>query len=273
MSQDLVTDTWESGDPYDRYMGRWSRCVASLFLTWLGIPPGRRWLDVGCGTGALCAAILDECSPSSVSGVEPSAGFLKTAQNNLAGRAILVQGTAAAIPLGDRTADVVVSGLVLNFVPDVRVALSEMARVLASGGTLAGYVWDYSDRMQFLRYFWDAAAELDPGAAKLHEGARFPLCRPQALLAVLRNSGLRAPEVAPIDVATAFPTFDAYWSPFLGGQGPAPAYVMSLDESAQTRLRDRLQETLPSAPDGSVPLVARAWAFRASSAQRRTRHE
>ena len=266
MPQGPVSDTWESGNPYERYMGRWSRRVALRFLSWLSIPPERRWVDVGCGTGAVCAAILEICSPSSVTGVEPSEGFLKTAQNNLAGRASLVQGTAATIPLADRTADVVVSGLVLNFVPDVHVALTEMARVLGSGGTLAGYVWDYSDKMEPLCYFWDAAVELDPDSAKLHEGARFPLCRAQALLTALHSAGLREPEVAPIDIPTEFPTFDDYWSPFLGGQGPAPAYVMSLNEGARARLRDRLRENLPIAPDGSVPLLARAWAFRASNA-------
>ena len=67
-----VSDTWERGSPYEQYVGRWSRRVAPLFLSWLGIPPGRRWLDVGCGTGALCAAIADRCFAASVAGVEPS---------------------------------------------------------------------------------------------------------------------------------------------------------------------------------------------------------
>jgi SAM-dependent methyltransferase len=266
MPQGPISDTWESGSPYEQYVGRWSRRVAPLFLSWLQIPPERRWVDVGSGTGALCAAILDGCSPSAVTGVEPSEGFLKAAHPNLSSRATLTQGTAATIPLGDRTADVVVCGLVLNFVPDVGAALAEMARVLKSGGTLGGYVWDYSDRMELIRHFWDAAAELDPDSAKLDEGVRFPLCKPEALLATLRDAGLRSPEVTAIDVPTEFPTFDAYWSPFLGGQGPAPAYAMSLDQTARTRLRDRLRERLPIAPDGSVALVARAWAFRASSA-------
>jgi hypothetical protein len=120
--------------------------------------------------------------------------------------------------------------------------------------------------MELVRRFWDTAVELDPDAAKLHEGTRFPLCRPEALLSVLHEAGLHAPEVAPIDLPTEFPTFDDYWSPFLGGQGPAPAYAMSLDEGSRARLRDRLQERLPRAPDGSVSLTARAWAFRATTA-------
>ena len=129
MDDKRVSDTWERGSPYERYVGRWSRQVAPLFLSWLSVPAGRRWLDVGCGTGALCAAIADRCSPLSVTGVEPSEGFLKTAMENLAGQATLHQGSATAIPLGDGSVDVVVSGLVLNFVPDQPAALLEMARV------------------------------------------------------------------------------------------------------------------------------------------------
>jgi len=267
MDHRQVSDTWERGSPYERYVGRWSRRVAPLFLSWLNIPAGRRWLDVGCGTGALCAAIVDRCFPASTAGVEPSEGFLKTAKENLADRVVLHQGSATAMPLDDASVDVVVSGLVLNFVPDQRAALLEMARVAASGGTIAAYVWDYAGKMELMRYFWDAAVELDPDAAKLDEGVRFPLCSPQALEELFATTGLGEIEVEPIDVPTPFANFDDYWQPFLGGQGPAPAYAMSLDETSRTRLRDRIREGLPFAADGSISLTARAWAARASVAK------
>ncbi len=261
-----VSDTWERGSLYERYVGRWSRRVAPPFLSWLGIPAGRKWLDVGCGTGALCAAIVDSCSPSSVAGVEPSEGFLKTAKENLADRAVLHQGSATAIPLGDGAVDVVVSGLVLNFVPDQRAALAEMARVTGKGGTVAAYVWDYAGKMELMRYFWNAAVELDPDAAKLDEGLRFPLCRPEALEKLFAGAGLKGIEVKPIDIRTPFTNFDDYWQPFLGGQGPAPAYAMSLDETARARLRDRIRERVPLEANGSISLTARAWATRATVA-------
>ncbi len=263
MSSKHVSDTWERGSPYEQYVGRWSRRVAPLFLAWLDIPAGRRWLDVGCGTGALCAAILDRCSPTSVAGVEPSEGFLSTAKENLAGRAQLHPGSATAIPLGDASVDVVVSGLVLNFVPDQPAAMREMARMTGPGGTIAAYVWDYAGKMELMRVFWDAAAALDPQAAKLDEGVRFPLCRPQALEALFAGAGLKRVEVKPIDIPTPFADFDDYWRPFLGGQGPAPAYTMSLEETARGRLRERIRERLPTAANGSISLTARAWAARA----------
>ena len=266
MDHKHVSDTWERGDPYELYVGRWSRQVAPRFLSWLGIPPGRKWLDVGCGTGALCAAIVDHCSPLSVAGVEPSEGFLKTAKENLAGRAVLHQGSATAIPLDDAAVDVVVSGLVLNFVPDQRAALAEMARVTGNRGTIGAYVWDYAGKMELMRFFWDAAVELNPEAAKIDEGIRFPLCRPEALVELFESAGLSGVEVTAIDIATPFASFEDYWRPFLGGQGPAPAYAMSLDETARARLRDRIRERMPVEADGSISLTARAWATRATVA-------
>ena len=267
MNSKRVSDTWERGSPYELYVGRWSRQVAPSFLSWLGIPAGRRWLDVGCGTGALCAAIVDRCAPASVAGVEPSEGFLKTAKENLAGRAAFHQGSATAIPLGDASVDVVVSGLVLNFVPDPRAALAEMMRVMDKGGTIAAYVWDYAGKMELMRFFWDAAVELDPDAAKMDEGIRFPLCRPEALEKLFTGAGLKDVAVKSIDILTPFRNFDEYWAPFLGGQGPAPAYAMSLNETARARLRDHIRERLPIETDGSISLTARAWAARATVAQ------
>jgi SAM-dependent methyltransferase len=114
------SDAWDRGDAYEQYVGRWSRLVAPRFVSWLGIPAGRRWLDLGCGTGALSAAILDVAAPSAVFGVDPSEGFLETARTRLGGGAEFRRGTAAEIPLADASVDVAVSGLALNFVPPPR---------------------------------------------------------------------------------------------------------------------------------------------------------
>ena len=262
MADATPSGIWSSGHAYDRYVGRWSRRVAPVFLSWLAIPDGRSWLDVGCGTGALSEAIADSRSPTSITGVEPSEGFLETARHALEGRAGLHRGTAAALPLEDSAVDVVVSGLVLNFVPDAVAALLEMARVSKHGGCVAAYVWDYGERMELVRYFWDAALALDPDAASVAESYRFALCNPGALRGAFTAASLRAVEVTAIDIATEFAGFDDFWDPFLGGQGPAPSYLVALDESHRNALRERLLSTLPIASDGSISLVARAWAVR-----------
>jgi SAM-dependent methyltransferase len=267
MEHKPVSDTWERGSPYERYVGRWSRRVAPPFLDWLNIPAGRRWVDVGCGTGALCASILDHCAPASVTGVDPSEGFLKTAKANLGERVALRQGSATALPLGEASADALVSGLVLNFVPNQPGALLEMKRVTGAGGTIAAYVWDYGGKMELMRSFWDAAVALDPQAAALDEGPRFAVCHPEALRELFEAAGLQGVETRSIDVPTRFASFDDYWRPFLGGQGPAPAYAMSLGGAQRSRLRERIRGRLPMQADGSIELTARAWAVRGTVAQ------
>jgi hypothetical protein len=156
--------------------------------------------------------------------------------------------------------DTVVSGLVLNFVPQPSLALSAMIRAVRLGGTVAAYVWDYTGHMQLIRYFWDAAVALDRTITVLDEGRRFPLCHQEPLSQMFRNAQLEKVKVWPIDVDTTFSDFDDYWSPFLGGQGPAPAYTMSLSEEKRVTLREYVRKKLPIAPDGSIHLIARAWA-------------
>jgi SAM-dependent methyltransferase len=255
-------DSWNKGDPYEQYVGRWSQFVADDFLSWLNLPPSLRWLDIGCGTGALTAAISEKCRPAQLIGIDPSEGFLAKARARLEGKATFRVANALEIPLQDAETDVVVSGLVLNFIPDPAVGLAEMRRMAIPGGTIAAYVWDYAGRMELMRHFWDVAVELNHNARALDEGVRFPLCEPKALEKAFRQAGLSDIHVAPIDIATRFRDFNDYWSPFLGGQGPAPSYAMSLDETSRNRLRDRIRERLPTESDGSVPLVARAWAIR-----------
>lgn len=259
----LISDTWERGDPYERYVGRWSRRIAPVFLDWMAVPHGQRWLDLGCGTGALTAAVLDHAAPASVTGVDPSPGFLDTARTNLGGRVTLLQGSATAIPLAAGAVDVLVSALMLNFVADPLPALAEMARVVGPGGTIGAYVWDYQEGMVPIRAFWDAAVACDPAAASLDEGLRFPICRANALDDLFEQAGMTGIDVTAIDIATPFRSFDDYWQPFLGGQGPAPAYAMALDAASRDRLREHIRARLPAQPDGSIALTARAWAVRA----------
>jgi SAM-dependent methyltransferase len=256
-------DVWASGDAYEPFVGRWSRRVAHEFIEWLALPGDSRWLDVGCGTGALTQTILATAAPGEVLGVDPSEGFVAHARRHTQdSNAKFRVGDAQALPVADKYFDVAVSGLVLNFVPDPARAAAEMRRAVRGGGIVAAYVWDYADGMQLLRRFWDAAAALDPAASELDEGRRFPLCRREALRSLLNDVGLEQTEVRAVDVPTIFKNFDDYWSPFLGGQGPAPGYCVSLSDDRRARLRNHLQATLPVASDGTIHLKARAFAVR-----------
>ena len=148
----------------------------------------------------------------------------------------------------------------MNFVSEPEKALAEMRRVTALGGTVALYVWDYAGKMDFLSFFWDVAAELNPKASGFHEGKRFADANADFVTDLFTHAGFAETVIAPIEIETHFHDFDDYWKPFLGGQGPAPTYVTSLDESEKNNLRDGLSERLPIQSDGSIIMFARAWA-------------
>jgi SAM-dependent methyltransferase len=261
----VAEDLWADGDAYEAYIGRWSRLVAEQFIDWLAIPDNQRWVDVGCGTGALTARILRGAAPAAVVGIDPSAPFVAHAAATIIDpRARFRVGTALALPVEDAWADAVVAGLVLMLVADAAQALREMTRVAAPGAVIGGYVWDYAGEMQLIRRFFDAAVELDPAAIAHDEGVRFPICAPEPLRNAFATAGLKDVAVRSIEVATVFRDFDDYWTPFLAGVGMAPAYAVALDEPARGRLRERLRATLPTEPDGSIQLIARAWAVRGS---------
>ena len=256
-------DVWALGDAYEPYVGRWSRLVAQEFLNWLDVPLESQWLDVGCGTGALSQTILNSCDPQTVKGIDRSDGFVAYARTKVTDpRATFEVGDAQSLPVDSNFYDAAVSGLVLNFVPQPQKMTSEMALAVKEDGMVAVYVWDYADKMQLMRYFWDAAIELDPAVAKLDEAPRFPICNPETLRELFRSARLKQVETRAIDIETHFKDFDDYWNPFLGGQGPAPGYAMSLSEEKRARLRERIRTSLPFASDGSIPLIARAWAVK-----------
>jgi SAM-dependent methyltransferase len=254
-------DVWAEGSAYERYVGRWSRLVADALLGWIDVPAGKAWLDVGCGTGALSRRILERNSPAQLVGIDSSENFVAHARAHVSDpRADFRVGDARALPVGDGEFDAVVSGLVLNFVPDQPKAVAEMRRAARRGGKAALYVWDYAEGMQLMRRFWDAAIAEDPAARDRDEGPRFPVCRPDPLRTLFVSAGFSAVAVTAIEVPTVFENFDDYWSPFLGGTGPAPGYAMSLPEADQNALRGRLKASLPMDRDGKIRLTARAWA-------------
>jgi len=261
-----VKDTWEIGEAYDSFIGRWSLPVAREFVQWLGVSPRCKWLDVGCGTGALSRTIVDLSDPAEVHGIDSAQGLISFEQERTHDRRVtFAVGDAESLQAQMGAYNVVVSALMLNFVSHPDTVVSEMRRVVKPGGVIAFYVWDYAKRMQLLRYFWDAAVSLNPAASALDEGKRFPLCNPDRLNDLLVAQGLNNIDVRAIEVQTKFIDFEDYWKPFLAGQGPAPSYTASLTSKQQDELRERLRATLPIAADGTISLVARAWAVKGNS--------
>ena len=257
------SDMFAGSDAYERFMGRWSRRLAPRLVQFASVGERDSILDVGSGTGALSFTVAETMPFSRVTGVDPSAGYVRFAQAHAAGdRVRFLVGDAQALQLPDAAFDKTLSLLVMNFIPDPAKALREMIRVTRAGGVVSAAVWDYGEGMEMLRVFWDEAVALDPRTAARDE-RNMPLCRRGELAALWRAQGLQSVEEAPIEIDLSFASFDDYWSPFLGGQGPAGAYVASLSDTARLALESRLRKRLSgSRQDGALTLRARAWAVK-----------
>jgi SAM-dependent methyltransferase len=263
-----LSDKWAAGGTYEHFMGRWSRLLAPRFVSWLCVRPSAHWLDVGCGTGALVDAIRAGAKPASVVGCDPSESFIDYARRHQADpRVSFVVAGIEQLPTRPGGFDSVTSLLALNFFPQPERAIEEMRRITAVNGLVSVCVWDYAGRMEYLRRFWDSAAAVDASATELDEGRRFPICRPQALESLLGEGGLDDVVCDSIEIPTRFSTFVDFWKPFLGGTGPAPSYVASLDPTRREALAARLERSLPRDPDGAISLVAKAWVARGVARQ------
>ena len=261
-----LADGWTAGSAYEDFMGRWSRELAPKFVGWLQIAADSHWLDVGCGTGAMTDAICKHANPASVIGCDPARPFIDYARDRQSGEcASFVLAGFGSLPCRAGGFGSVTSCLALNFFPEPARSVVEMREITASGGTVSSSVWDYSGRMEFLRFFWDTASRINPNAAELDEGERFPICRADALTELFREAGLRAVRCDPIEMSTGFSSFDEYWGSFLGGSGPAPSYVASINDDHRKALVEELEKVLPIDPDGSIRLTARAWAVRGTA--------
>lgn len=255
-------DKWNEGDPYEYFMGRWSSLMSVEFLKWLNLPSNLNWLDVGCGTGALSKAIELHNAPKELSGIDPSIGFIEKARFRNFKKAEFQVGNVEDLPFVNESFDVTVSGLVMNFFPDLEIALSELKRVTRHGGIIASYVWDYAGKMEFLRHFWDAASQIDSNSHELDEGNRFRICNSDNLINVFENANLKEVESVKLDIDTVFKDFDDYWNPFLGLQGPAPSYLASLNKGLRQDLKNNIKERLQFESNGSIKLLGRAIAIR-----------
>ena len=257
----MVRDAWAAGERYEPYVGRWSRVVAERFLAFLVAPAGGEWLDVGCGTGALSEAVLSEAGADAVTGIDPSAGCIEFARERLASRpASFDVGDARDLPYAPAYFDAVVSGLVLNFVPDDGRALREQHRVVKPGGVVGAYVWDYP-RMEMMARFWEAAVAVDAGEVP-DEADRFATWTDDGLAQRFHDAGFANIGTTAIEIPTVFPAFDDFWQPFLGGQGAAPSYLATLDQERREAIRDVLRAGMPRS--GRIELTARAWAVKAT---------
>lgn len=248
---------------YNGYVGRWSRFAGEQFVTWLGIPPEKIWVDVGAGTGVLTQVILRQADARKVVAIDISESYIEQARRDVQDtRVEFMVGDVSHLISGTPEFDAAVAGLVLNFVPSAEQMVRHMKRLVKVGGTVAAYVWDYAGRMEMMRHFWEAAITVDPSAAALDSAKQFPICNADHLRALFETIGLGSVEVTSIDLQTTFKDFDDYWLPFLGAQGSVSKYLLSLDTQTTRAITAQLHQQLPINSDGSIELIARALAVK-----------
>lgn len=256
-----VPHSFDDSAGYDRFMGRWSRAAAPVFLDWLAPPSGARWLDVGCGTGILAELVLDTCSPRAVFAVDPvEAQINQACRQPAAQRANFRVADARALPFPDAAFDVVASALVINFVPDRPRALSEMRRVTRAGGIVAGYVWDFVSELSPSGPLRRGMRQLGADVPQLPGTAHSSL---GALDALFEQAGLERRATRTIEVTLPYPDFDDFWQAQTPSYSPTTKVIATMTNGERARLMETVRAGLPVRPDGSIEYFARANAIKA----------
>lgn len=250
---------FDDGAAYEHLMGVWSRGVGRYFLDFLSPHPGQLWLDVGCGNGAFTDLVIHNCAPDRIHGIDPSEGQLAYARERLAGRpAVFQQGDAMALPFEDDRFDIAIMALVIHFVPDPARAVTEMARVVRPGGTVATYVWAYDERLSPLDPF-DAefasagvAAPTPPslGAVSLSELGR-----------LWKNAGLEDLQARTIVTERTFVDFDEMWTSVTGA-GRLKSVAATISPTILARIQAALRARLPADAQGRITYLSKANAIK-----------
>lgn len=254
-----------SGDGYERQMGRWSRRLAEPFLDFCGCRDGESILDAGCGTGALTAAIMKRTKTAQISGIDFSDAYVGHVKRTILDpRAQFRVGDICALPYDNASFDRALSLLVLHFVPDSRKAVAELRRVARPGATVGATVWDARGGFVAARIFFDAAAALYPsGNERRARNFTRPMTRPGELAQAWHTGGLIDVQDTMLTIRMDFVSFDDYWAPYEGQDGPGPEYLATLDAGQKERLRDVVRAAyLDGEPDGPRSYAATAWAVK-----------
>jgi SAM-dependent methyltransferase len=239
-------------DAYARFMGRYSRPLATAFADLVGVSPGQRVLDVGCGPGALTEELVGRVGAENVSAIDPASAFVAAVSRQLPGVSVALGG-AEHLPYPDGGFDAVLAQLVVHFMTDPVAGLAEMARVVRPGGVVAANVWDHTDDRGPLSLFWSVVREIDPSAT---DESQLAGAFEGHLVALFEAAGMAGPVATVLSVPVVHPSFEEWWEPYTLGVGPAGDYVAALGTQEREALRARCAARLPVAP---FTVEAAAW--------------
>jgi ubiquinone/menaquinone biosynthesis C-methylase UbiE len=248
---------------YDDFMGRWSRQVATQFLDWIGVERGLDWLDVGCGAGMLAQMVVKNCAPSAITGADPLEKSIVAAKQHPDNENIQFEiGDAQDLPFEDSKFDVVVSGLMIKFVPDKVKAIGEMKRVARAGSVIALYDWDMDSNMNTTRHFWSAVAEIIPEHTEDRATDRTPMTEIDSIAKTFEAAGAKAVQQSTISFTTRFRNLDDYWDPITRNSQNVGRFYQTMTGEQRDAVHQRLEQTLPFANDGSISFESRAVAVK-----------
>ncbi len=255
---------FDDGNAYDRYMGRWSRAIGEKFLAWLDPPQNRRWLEIGCGTGAFTELLLKHVAPEAIIGIDPSLPQIEHARQTVSAPQVdFCMGSAIDLTFATGEFDVVVSALVIHFIQDRPQAFREMLRVARPGGIIAGYTWRKSPTIIDAPY-GPLARGVIAIAGDVMTSPTVPEAMPNGLRATLGSEGYEDIETTTIEASQTFRDFDDFWTTQTATfQHPVARSVAALADADRERLHDNLRTALPAAADGSITYCSRATAFKA----------
>jgi SAM-dependent methyltransferase len=253
------------GEGYERLMGRWSRLLAEPFLDFVGVADVEAVLDIGCGTGSLTFALAQRIKAGRIVGLDFAPAYIEYAEaHNRDPRITFQVGDACAAPFPDGAFNSALALLVLHFVPGAERAVAEMARVTRPGGVVAAAVWDARGGFVANRLFFDTAAALSAkGNERRARNYTRPLTRPGELASAWRRAGLVEISDAMLTIRMEFASFDDYWAPYIGKDGPGAEYMASLDAPERAALEEKIRLAfLDGEADGPRSYAATAWAVK-----------
>ena len=255
------TQRFSDGTAYEQFMGRWTRAVGTIFLDWLAPPTDARWLDIGCGTGVFTDLIVSTCSPAKVVAIDPSEPQIELARKKpIAQRADFRVADAQTLPFSDGAFGVVVSALVINFIPNRDQALAEMCRVCHPGGVIAGYVWDFAAQRSPnspIRFGLNQVGAKPPPVPGTEDS------RLEGLTSLFAGGKLTDIATRTVDVTISFPDFNDFWRSQTPSYIPMGKMIEALTETDREKVIESVRAKLPIGPDGRVTCSARANAIKA----------
>ena len=245
-----------SADAYERFMGRYSRQLATPFADFAGLQSGMRVLDVGAGTGALTEELIARVGAKFVSAAEPSPDYtaaLRARYPDVDVRRV----PAEELPWDDGSFDVTLAQLVVSFMSDAHQGARELARVLRPGGVAAACMWEL-DGMDMMVAMREVRRQLQPGEDPQVATA---FRTEQSLRELFEGAGLVDVETTAIKIAVSYTSVEELWEPAIRVGGPGGPAVDRFSAEQLGRGRSVFETALGS-PAGSFTLSGRAAAVR-----------